>query len=323
MDTTANTRHLTNVSPAQVEAMRALDHDTLSGLVLMVRMLTQDEDVREHATIIVASLFNGANNGEHAARAAVRIARRAVTASRALRAEDMYGDLTEEVVTSAYDADVRTSLTRYAPDPASGPMTATTYGDLVTTVCGIVGDPILETAARTYARHAADCTSCTGADSHRVTLAGVIQHVDGMESTCAEFHSMRRAVLRALRAVPAFSEVCERIGDPAPLARAHEAQGSVSHGTARKESTRDQLAPVRTVTHNGTPRAMTDAETTALRIERERQARYAGEEYRGGTHGPSEHDRSETTGMVRSFAVSPSPRKRARTGSTGPTVPTF
>src|ERR1044072_4911339 len=107
-DNTNAMRHLTNVGTREVEAMHAdvlgypahlgyampIDGEYLAGLLTIIRTLTNDEHVREPAGSIVATLVPGASSGMHAARAAVRIARRAVDASKAHRAEDFYGDLT-------------------------------------------------------------------------------------------------------------------------------------------------------------------------------------------------------------------------------------
>ena len=328
-------RHLLNVSSAEVEAMHALDGDVLAALVSGIYTLTTNDDVREHAAIIVASLMPGAASIEHAARAAVGIAKRHVAMSGALAAEDLYGDMTEEVATRAEDYGVTTTMARYAPDPATA--YAPTFLDLLGTAVRATGDDGLKSACVAYLAHARDCQDCSASDSHRVTLAGVRAHMEGRGAADASYHSERRAVLRALARVGTFSDLAERIGDPAPLATPHPSHGSVSHGDTRPTSTRDQVAPVRTVTHNGTPRAMHAAEVEALRITTERAARYDGEEYRGGTHGAmsaqadafthaphaaANTGEATTPGQaLPSGAVPVSPRKRARTGSTGPTVP--
>lgn len=290
-DTTLRTqqkarRHLATVSPSEVEAMQALDADTLSALVTYVRAITQDDDTREHATIIAASFYLGAS-GEgaartrHAARAAVRAAQRSLALSRHLDGWDLYGDMTEDVMTTVEDATVRTGLPRYAPDPQASPMVATSLSDLLATVITSTGSEDLRHAALAYLRHARHCAECTEASEQRVTLQGVRSHVAGRTGSDSAYHSERRAVLRALANVPghgvvsdalgydaslgyapeatdpkgeahgrtgeAWTALARRIGDAAPLAPAHVPHASVSLGDCAPVSTRAYLAPVRTV----------------------------------------------------------------------------
>jgi hypothetical protein len=106
-----------------------------------------------------------------------------------------------------------------------------------------------------------------------------------------------------------------------------------AHGEATTTTTRRER--VTTTTYDA-PRAMRHVEEDALHVTQERAARYAGEEYRGGSSAPvsaqadtfghapraaSNTGQATTPGQaLPSGAVPVSPRKRARTGSTGPTV---
>lgn len=263
-------RHLASVTPAQVEAQKSCDPDTLARLVTLTRLLAQDTDVREHAGIIVAACLPRATDEQHAARTAVAIARRAVASSRALEAWDCYGDMTEEVTVTIEDCERRTGATRYAPDPANSPLTRITYGDLVATILAGqrtgVGEE-LRAACLAYVAHAQTCEECSEASSRRVTLAGVRAHMDGRGAEDASYHAERRAVLRALKRVGTFDDLARTIGDAAPMALAHVPHGRVSLGSIRKDSTRDQLAPVRTVLTEATreeqERALTVTRTYA------------------------------------------------------------
>jgi len=90
-----------------------------------------------------------------------------------------------------------------------------------------------------------------------------------------------------------------------------------------------------TVTRDGrtVSRAMTEAETAVLDREPETavldgetvpvvRERWAGEEYGVTTAPAGDRDRDARTGMVKAFPAVVSPRKRAGSGATGPTIPT-
>lgn len=324
-------RHLATISESQVNAMRECDPDTLASAVLVVRTLSKDSDVTEHATITVASYLPGSESVLHAARAAVAAAKRTVALSRSLGEwADTYGDMTEDVTTAADSMRTASTMARYAPDPAT--RYGITYADHLATLIGAT--PALRAPVVAYLSHARTCETCSDAMAQRVTLAGVQAHAAGLDSSHSEFHVMRRAVLTALRATPDRETFHEMIDDPAPMAPAQISHSRVSLGDCAPVSTRVYLAPVRTVTHAvalgydpsydtaPAPRVLTEQESTALAHPApERVARYAGEEY-GVDSSPNRRDMREN-GTMPSFKPVVSPRKKSGAGSTGPTVRGF
>lgn len=328
--------------------MQDADPVALAESVDAIHVISKDDDVREHAVIIVASLLTGAESPLHAARAAVRIAQRAIALSRSLDDWDSEGDMTETVETAWNDAESRGTITRYAPDPAT--RYAYTCADLVDMAVSVAGKPLgdLVSVARL---HASTCATCDESKAQRVTLAGVAAHTYGLTSADSAFHSLRRAAISAVKSAPTMSDTLSALGDPAPMSPANVPHSRVSLGDCKPVSTRNYLSPVRTVIVNGTPRAMTQEETALAygitparevgpvcrtRCEHDscatirranvgravpNHSRYAGEGYDVPT-APNTRD-LRANGTMPTFKPVVSPRKRAGAGSTGPTVRAF
>lgn len=327
-------RTVAETLPSQVAAWRSLSQSDASSLVTAVSQAARhddDPDTVSHAVMVAAGLWQG--NALKAARAALNIARRDVSAARTEIAVGL-----SEIIGDDETDPTHSTLSQWGTSPADSRY-RTTAGDLVDVAATLAGPDALA-LVKAYRAHAQGCTTCEAPTAgRRPTLAGIPTHVAGVTKRAdgATYDRLTRGASRALASVPTFGDVCSHLADPAPLAeRVRTSRATGGDRTPRTSQGPAEVTVTMRVDAMGYPahygygpavetvtvtRAMTGAESETMTARAEKNARWSGEEY-GVTTAPNLRDVSETTGMLKAFKPVVSPRKRPG-GQTGPTVPAF
>lgn len=332
------------VDQRDVEAAKAVPADVLRQLLAGTRLgvgaVAYADDICALAGMLAPRAWlraerftDPAERGRYAVRAALKQARaevaRAYAGDESLDAwaESDPGAL-EELVRDGWQS---AAASPWAPRPEAP--WEITYRDLCGLTVELSGSVNLETVAREYLEHAKNpCEDCGTLVLRGVAPAGILAHLTREKARSAAYFRARRVAVDALHTGRPYREQVLSWKDTRP-ARPRNVWSAEALRTAagrvdrpgRAES-HAPPAPEYVTVRNVDPsrpvktRRITEAERAAYGAGAERTAVPAGEEGIRTAPAP-ERDRSETTGMVKAFKAPVSPRKKAGTGSTGPTVP--
>lgn len=206
-------RYLSSVEPSDLAALQSLDGDTLAALLRRVRLAARNvpraDEVESLASLIVGRLYRG--DVEKAARAAVSLASRTVDQAYAgVDSLDQwageFGDMVESFIATGEDSAGMPRAWCPRPDAQYRTTDADVIAAALDSLAGTAHGRILRDAARAYMAHGdRRCSLCNDPTTagRRVSLLGILAHTRGLSGSDSEYHVIRRAMLAALRAVPA------------------------------------------------------------------------------------------------------------------------